>query len=72
MLYQTVAAIAQYWLALNQCAADQKRAEGPSCERWTACRDGATVEFCEGDYAHTWPADATKRVWDFLIQHPMR
>lgn len=64
-------ALRDNWLALNQCAADQKRAEGPNCERWTACRDGATVEFCEGDYAHTWPPDATQRVWEFLRQHPM-
>jgi polyhydroxybutyrate depolymerase len=59
------------WLLVNQCAAEQKVAEGPSCERWTACRAGAVVEYCEGDYAHTWPPDATERVWAFLEKHPM-
>lgn len=59
------------WLKVNQCAAETKQPDGASCERWTACRAGAVVEYCEGDYAHTWPPDATARVWNFLMAHPL-
>jgi polyhydroxybutyrate depolymerase len=59
------------WLQVNQCSATGKAADGASCERWTACRGGAVVEYCEGDYAHRWPPEATERVWKFLIEHPM-
>jgi polyhydroxybutyrate depolymerase len=59
------------WLKVNQCAAATKQADGASCERWTACRAGAVVEYCEGDYAHTWPPDASARVWTFLLAHPL-
>ena len=60
------------WLQVNQCTAAHSEADGASCERWTACRGGAVVEYCEGDYAHRWPPDATERVWKFLADHPMR
>jgi polyhydroxybutyrate depolymerase len=59
------------WLRINRCAVETKAAEGPSCERWSTCRAGAVVEYCEGDYAHTWPPGATERVWEFLQKHPM-
>ncbi len=59
------------WLKVNQCATDKKEADGPACERWSACRAGALVEYCEGDFAHTWPPQATQRVWDFLQRHPL-
>ena len=59
------------WLRINQCAVEQKAADGPSCERWSACRAGAVVEYCEGDYTHTWPPGATERVWKFLQNHPL-
>ena len=53
------------WLAADGCRADQKRAAGPSCERWS-CRAGAVVEYCEEAYAHHWPPQATERVWEFV------
>jgi polyhydroxybutyrate depolymerase len=59
------------WLEVNQCSAPAKEAAGASCERWTACRAGAVVEYCEGDYAHRWPPEATERVWRFFAAHPM-
>jgi polyhydroxybutyrate depolymerase len=59
------------WLQADRCSAAKKEADGPSCERWTTCRPGAVVEYCEDDYPHTWPPQATARVWTFLQQHPM-
>jgi len=41
------------------------------CERYTGCRDGADVEYCEGDFGHHWPVEATERIWAFFRAHPM-
>ena len=60
------------WLKVDRCAADRKAPDGPACERWTACRGGAVVEYCEEDFVHTWPPQATARVWEFLQQHPLK
>lgn len=54
-----------YWRARNQCQGDAQAA-GPACEAWRDCRAGAVVEYCEEPYAHRWPPQATKRVWEFL------
>ena len=59
------------WLTVDRCAADSKQADGPACERWTTCRSGAVVEYCEEDFVHTWPPQATERVWTFLQHHPL-
>lgn len=56
------------WVSGNGCGA----ASGAQCQVYTGCRDGADVEYCEGDFAHRWPPDATARIWDFLQQHPMK
>jgi polyhydroxybutyrate depolymerase len=57
------------------------------CEEWPGCRDGAEVVLClvkEGH--HTWPGgrnppymghtttdiDATERMWEFFLRHPMQ
>jgi hypothetical protein len=44
---------------------------GDACMRYDGCRDGADVEYCEGDFAHRWPPEATVRIWDFFKRHPM-
>jgi polyhydroxybutyrate depolymerase len=59
------------WLKVDGCAADDKAVDGPACTRWSACRSGAVVEYCEEDFPHAWPPQATARVWDFLQQHPL-
>jgi len=59
------------WLKVDGCAPNDKAADGPACTRWSACRGSAVVEFCEEDFTHTWPPQATARVWDFLQQHPL-
>ncbi len=41
------------------------------CEHHRECRDGSEVEYCEGDFAHSWPLEATERIWEFFRAHPM-
>ena len=55
------------WVAANQC----RQSAHDGCERHTDCRDGAVVEYCEENYAHRWPPQATERIWKFFSQHPM-
>jgi polyhydroxybutyrate depolymerase len=50
------------WVTANQC----KETTEAACERRSACRDGAVVVYCEEDYAHTWPPQATERIWKFF------
>jgi polyhydroxybutyrate depolymerase len=56
------------WIRVNRCV----EATSNGCERHSACRDGAVVEYCEGDYGHTWPPEATERIWEFFRRHPRR
>jgi poly(3-hydroxybutyrate) depolymerase len=56
------------WIETNGC----KESLREGCERHRSCRDGAVVEYCEGDQGHTWPRDATGRIWRFFTEHPMR
>jgi len=53
------------WRGIDGCSGEPSRADGPTCERWS-CRDGTAVAYCEEAYAHTWPPQATARVWDFV------
>lgn len=56
------------WKALNGCAGSAGR-DGAACERWSECRGGAVVEYCEEPYAHRWPPQASARAWTFLSRH---
>lgn len=56
------------WIRVDRC----REAKSNGCQSNTECRDGAVVEYCEGDYAHTWPPEATERIWQFFRLHPMR
>lgn len=56
------------WAAGNGCGAPS----GGACQAYSGCRDGADVEYCEGDFAHRWPLDATGRIWTFLRRHALR
>ncbi len=56
------------WIEANRC----REATSNGCERHSECRDGAVVEYCEEDYAHRWPPQATARIWEFFRAHPMR
>ena len=53
------------WRTLDGCPTDAQ-ADGPTCQRWSPCRGGAVVAYCEEAYAHHWPPQATDRVWAFL------
>jgi len=58
------------WIAANRCGEAGGAADGPACQSAAACPAGGAVVYCEGDYAHTWPADATERIWSFFAAHP--
>lgn len=55
------------WVELNAC---REHTTG-NCDRYGACRDDAIVEYCEGDFAHRWPTEATARIWEFFRAHPL-
>jgi polyhydroxybutyrate depolymerase len=59
------------WIKADGCDAASHDPVGPACTRWNRCRDGAVVEYCEGDFTHRWPPDATDRIWKFLRAHPL-
>lgn len=56
------------WLQGNGCGAPT----GSPCQAYAGCRDGADVEYCEDDFGHRWPPQATARIWEFLQRHPMK
>ncbi len=59
------------WLAANGCKpASQALETAPRCERYATCRTDAVVVYCEEDFAHRWPAQATERIWTFFQTHP--
>lgn len=51
------------WVAADACKDEAKAA----CERYSECRDGSTVVYCEEDFTHTWPPQATERIWKFFV-----
>lgn len=58
------------WLAANGCnPSGDTLAGAPLCQRNTSCRGGAVVVYCEEDFAHRWPPQATERIWTFLKAH---
>jgi polyhydroxybutyrate depolymerase len=55
------------WLKADGCSTSFDALEGaPACERHPTCRNGAVVVYCEEDFAHRWPPQATERIWTFL------
>jgi polyhydroxybutyrate depolymerase len=57
------------WREIDACRAGAPAASpdgGESCAVATGCAAGVSVAYCEGDFAHRWPADATERIWRFL------
>jgi polyhydroxybutyrate depolymerase len=61
------------WTRVNGCDGSRSSdvpGDGLACTV-SSCRDGAFVEYCEGDFAHRWPAAATSRIWEFLLAHPL-
>jgi polyhydroxybutyrate depolymerase len=58
------------WIAANRCSGTDGAADAPTCQTATACAAAGAVVYCEGEYTHTWPADATERIWSFFAAHP--
>jgi polyhydroxybutyrate depolymerase len=58
------------WRTLDGCTGDAQ-AEGASCQKWTTCRGGSAVAYCEGPYGHRWQPEATERVWTFLQRYTL-
>ena len=56
-----------FWLRQDDC----REHVSNGCEYHRECRNGAEVRYCEGDFAHHWPPDATEQVWQFFGKHPM-
>jgi len=56
------------WVQRDGCRESVKN----GCEDYRQCRDGSEVEYCEGDFAHYWPPEATERIWEFFRAHPMK
>ncbi len=55
------------WLRANGCTSTADSfGDAPRCQRHAKCRGAATVVYCEGDFTHSWPAQATSRIWSFL------
>jgi polyhydroxybutyrate depolymerase len=64
------AAAAGWWRRANHCAESAADEMRDGC---AAARDcAADVVVCQGSQQHTWPADATTRIWDFFRAHPRR
>lgn len=58
------------WLKANGCKpSGDEPTSGPRCERYTECRADAAVVYCEEEFAHRWPPQATGRIWSFFKQH---
>jgi polyhydroxybutyrate depolymerase len=60
------AAARAWWRSANHCGADDETREG--CRAARGC--AADVVVCEGPQGHTWPVDATSRIWEFFQAHP--
>lgn len=56
------------WTAANACTASS---DG-DCKVHERCRDDAEVAYCEGDFAHRWPPEATERIWRFFGRFRLR
>lgn len=57
------------WIAADECKGTTPL--DAACVQAASCRNQAVVRYCEGNYAHTWPAGATQKIWTFFRQHPM-
>jgi polyhydroxybutyrate depolymerase len=56
-----------WWAERDGCGAP---VELDGCVHYDRCR--ADLVYCEGPQAHTWPSDASERIWRFFQTHPRR
>jgi polyhydroxybutyrate depolymerase len=57
---------AAWWRRANRCGDADEVREG--CRAARGC--AADVVVCDGPQAHTWPEDASDRIWRFFAAHP--
>lgn len=57
-----------WWRDVDGCQPTDEVGDG--CVSANGC--AADVVLCEGPQAHTWPRDATARIWRFFQAHPRR
>jgi polyhydroxybutyrate depolymerase len=58
-------ALRDQWLAANGCVGEPTDGAVAGCDVFS-CRRDSVVGYCEGDFAHTWPVEATERIWQFF------
>lgn len=58
------------WLSANGCApTPPESVHGAArCDRHAKCSGKAVVVYCEEEFAHRWPAQATERIWRFFAE----
>ncbi len=56
-----------WWRAANHCAAGEDEPRD-GCVAAPGC--AADVVYCEHPFAHTWPRNATTKMWQFFRDHP--
>lgn len=61
------AAAAAWWRRTNRCAETEPVGASDGCARAAGCT--ADVVVCTGSQGHTWPGDASARIWDFFRAH---
>ncbi len=79
----------QGWVARNGCGSESSvffQQDEVTCEQWTGCQDGATVQLCTIDGGgHQWPGgftipglgyntdviSASQMSWAFFVDHPL-
>lgn len=60
-------AAAAWWRRIDRCAAEEPRIVADGCERAASC--AADVVVCGGPQGHTWPDEASSRIWEFFRAH---
>ena len=58
------------WLEANGCKTsptDSLQAS-PACKIYQECTGKSVVIYCEENYAHRWPAQASERIWRFFAE----
>ncbi len=54
------------WLSADGCESAEPMPVDRACTVYDACREGSTVTYCEEEFPHTWPPQATGRIWSFF------
>lgn len=61
------AAAAAWWRRTNRCTEAEPARTADGCARASGCAGDVVV--CTGPQGHTWPGDASARIWEFFRAH---